>query len=50
MRNDLVVAIEKIFYENIPEINKFTSVLKEIIKSIKEIQKILIDKKTFEEW
>jgi len=36
--------------ENIPEIIKFKSALKEMKKSLKENQKIPIDKRTFEEW
>jgi hypothetical protein len=43
-------AIDEIFYENIPEINKFKSALKEIKKIIKKVQKIPIEKRTYEEW
>ncbi len=43
-------AIDEIFYENIPEITKFKSALKKIKKSIKEVQKIPIEKRTYEEW
>lgn len=43
-------AIDEIFYENIPEINKFKSALKEIKKSIKEVQKIPVNKRTYKEW
>ena len=43
-------ALEEIFYEKTPEINKFKSVLKEIKKAIKEIQKIPIENRTYEEW
>ncbi len=38
------------FYEDIPEINKFKVALKGLKKSIKEVQKIPIDKRTYEEW
>jgi len=48
--SDYELAIDEIFYENVPEINKFKSVLAELKESIKEIQKIPIDKRTFEEW
>jgi len=47
---DIEAAIFEIFYDNIPEIDKFKSVLREIKKSIKEIQKIPISKRKFEEW
>jgi hypothetical protein len=43
-------ALEEVFYENTPEINKFKSVLKEIKKAIKEVQKIPIGNRTYEEW
>ena len=43
-------AIDEIFYENIPELNKFKSVLRELKKSIKEVQKIPVEKRSFEEW
>jgi len=43
-------AMDEIFYENIPEINKFKLALKGIKKSIKEVQKIPINKRTYEEW
>lgn len=43
-------AIERIFYEKTPGINKFKSVLKEIKRAIKEVQKIPIGDRTYEEW
>jgi hypothetical protein len=47
---DYELAVDEIFYENVPEINKFESVLEELKEAIKEIQKLPIDKRTFEEW
>lgn len=41
-------VMEEIFYENFPKKSKFKSALEEIKKSIKEVQKIPIDKRTFE--
>ncbi len=43
-------AIEEIFYENIPQINKFKSALQDIKESIKEVQRIPNDKRTYEQW
>lgn len=43
-------ATSAIFYDNIPGLNRFKAALKELKESIKEIQKIPIDKRTFEEW
>lgn len=48
--SDIEEAIDEIFYENIHEKNKFKSVLAELKEAIKEIQKLPIDKRTFEEW
>ena len=48
--SDYELAVDEIFYENVPEINKFKSVLAELKEAIKEIQKLPIDKRTFEEW
>lgn len=41
-------VMEEIFYDNFPKKSKFKSALEEIKKSIKEVQKIPIDKRTFE--
>lgn len=43
-------ALERIFYEKTPGINKFKSVLKKIKRAIKEVQKIPIGDRTYEEW
>ena len=43
-------AIDEVFYENAPKKNKFKSALKEIKKAIKEVQKIPIGNRTYEEW
>jgi len=48
--SDIESAVNKIFYENIPHINKFESMLKELKESIKKVQKIPIDKRIYEEW
>ena len=48
--SDIEEAMEEIFYENIPEKSKFKSALKEMKKSIKVVQKIPIEKRTYEEW
>ena len=48
--SDIKKAIDEIFYENTPEIDKFQSILKQLKKIIKKVQKIPIDKRTFEEW
>lgn len=48
--SDIESAVDDIFYENISQINKFESVLKELKESIKEVQKIPVDKRTYEEW
>ena len=48
--SDIEEAIEEIFYENIPEKSKFKLALREIKKSIKEVQKIPIDKRKYIEW
>ena len=48
--SDIEEAMEEIFYENIPEKSKFKSALKGIKKSIKEVQKVPMDKRTYEEW
>lgn len=48
--SDIEEAMEEIFYENIPEKSKFKSALKEIKKSIKDVQKIPIDKRKYIEW
>ncbi|MDP2303028.1 MAG: hypothetical protein Q8N03_11465 [Ignavibacteria bacterium] len=45
--SDIEEAIDEIFYENIPEKSKFKSALKEIKKSIKDVQKIPIDKRKY---
>ena len=46
--SDIEEAMEEIFYENIPEKSKFRLALKEIKNSIKEVQKIPMDKRTYE--
>ncbi len=48
--SDIEDAMEEIFYENIPEKSKFKSALKELKKSIKEMHKIPLEKRTYEEW
>ena len=48
--SDIKFAINNIFYDNIPNINKFKSYLNEFKEAIKKVQKIPIDKRTFEEW
>jgi len=48
--SDIEEAMDEIFYENIPEKSKFKSALKEIKKSIKEVQKIPLEKRIYEEW
>ena len=48
--SDIEEAIDEIFYENIPEKSKFKLALREIKKSIKEVQKIPIDKRKYIEW
>jgi len=48
--SDIEETMDEIFYEYIPEKSEFKSALKEIKKSIKEVQKIPMDKRTYEEW
>ena len=48
--SDIEIAVNDIFYENIPLISKFRSVLIELKNSIIEVQKIPIDKRTYEVW
>lgn len=48
--DDLEAANDEIFFDDIPQINKFIKALKKLKESIKEIQKIPNDKKTFEGW
>jgi len=48
--SDYELAVDKIFYENVPEINIFKAVLRELKKAIIKIQKLPMDKRTFEEW
>ncbi|MDP2303665.1 MAG: hypothetical protein Q8N03_14700 [Ignavibacteria bacterium] len=43
-------STRSIFYDNIPELNSFKSVLKELKEAVKGIQKIPVDKRTYEEW
>jgi hypothetical protein len=43
-------ATRAIFFDNIPGLYSFKSMLKELKESIKEIQKIPVDKRTYEEW
>lgn len=50
LESDIEEAMEEIFYENIPEKNKFKSALKELKKSIKEVQKIPPEQRTYEKW
>ncbi|MFA5806254.1 MAG: hypothetical protein WC879_16600 [Melioribacteraceae bacterium] len=48
--SDIESAVDEIFFENIPQINRIKSVLKELKESIKEIQKIPIEERTYEQW
>ncbi|MEW6508087.1 MAG: hypothetical protein AB1432_10120 [Bacteroidota bacterium] len=48
--SDIEETMDEIFYEYTPEKSKFKLALKEIKKSIKEVQKIPMDKRTYEEW
>jgi len=48
--SDYELAVDEIFYENVPEINIFKAVLRELKKAIIKIQKLPMDKRTFEEW
>jgi len=48
--SDIESAMDGIFYENTPKKSTFKSVLKEIKNSIKEVQKIPIDKRKYIEW
>ena len=47
---DIEYAINEIFYDNIPEIKKFKIMLAELKEAIKNVQKIPVGKRTFEEW
>ena len=46
--SDIESAVCEIFFENNPDINKFRSVLKELRESIKEVQKLPFENRTFE--
>jgi len=48
--DDPETAIDEIFFEDFPPLNKFIEVLEKLKESIKEIQKIPNDKKTYKEW
>ncbi|MDP2362328.1 MAG: hypothetical protein Q8M94_01020 [Ignavibacteria bacterium] len=48
--DDLETAVDEIFFEDFPPLNKFIEVLEKLKESIKEIQKIPNDKKTYKEW
>jgi hypothetical protein len=47
---DIQSAIDDIFFDDTPHINRFKTVLNELKKAIEEVQKIPPDKRTYEKW